>query len=34
MHERTALLGGSLEAAARDGCFEVRARLPLVNHRA
>jgi signal transduction histidine kinase len=34
MHERTALLGGSLEAGAHDGRFEVRARLPLVPHRA
>jgi signal transduction histidine kinase len=33
MRERTALLGGSLEAGARDGGFEVRARLPL-GHRA
>ena len=31
MRERVALLGGGLEAAARDGRFEVRARLPLVN---
>ncbi len=28
MRERTTLLGGSLEAGARDGVFEVRARLP------
>jgi signal transduction histidine kinase len=34
MRERTALLGGSLEAEARDGRFEVRARLPFVTHRA
>jgi hypothetical protein len=33
MHERTTLLGGSLEAGARDGRFEVHARLPLVAHR-
>jgi signal transduction histidine kinase len=33
MRERTALLGGSLEAEARDGRFEVRARLPLVTQR-
>jgi len=33
MHERTALLGGSLQAGAHDGRFEVRARLPLVTHR-
>jgi signal transduction histidine kinase len=33
MHERTALLGGSLEAGAHDGRFEVRARLPLVPRR-
>jgi signal transduction histidine kinase len=33
MRERTALLGGSLEAEARDGRFEVRARLPFVTHR-
>jgi signal transduction histidine kinase len=29
MCERAALLGGSLEAGARDGHFELRARLPL-----
>jgi signal transduction histidine kinase len=29
MRERAALLGGSLEAGARDGRFEVRARLPV-----
>jgi signal transduction histidine kinase len=34
MRERTALLGGSLEAGAHDGRFEVRARLPLDAHRA
>ncbi len=30
MRERAALLGGSLEASARDGRFRVRARLPYV----
>jgi signal transduction histidine kinase len=34
MHERAALLGGSLEAGARNGRFEVRARLPFVGSRA
>jgi signal transduction histidine kinase len=29
MHERAALLGGSLEAGPREGRFEVRARLPI-----
>ena len=29
MRERAGLLGGTLDAAARDGRFEVRARLPL-----
>lgn len=28
MRERAALLGGSLEAGARDGVFRLRARLP------
>jgi hypothetical protein len=28
MRERTALLGGSLEARAADGVFSVQARLP------
>jgi signal transduction histidine kinase len=31
MRERAALLGGSLSAGARDGRFEVHARLPLVD---
>jgi signal transduction histidine kinase len=31
MRERAVLLGGRLEASARDGRFEVRAHLPLVN---
>jgi signal transduction histidine kinase len=34
MRERAALLGGSLQAGAHDGHFEVHARLPLVTHRA
>jgi signal transduction histidine kinase len=34
MRERAALLGGSLEADARDGHFRVRARLPIVNRPA
>jgi signal transduction histidine kinase len=34
MRERAALLGGSLEAGARDGRFEVRGRLPFVGHPA
>ena len=29
MRERAALLGGSMEARARDGRFEMRARLPI-----
>jgi signal transduction histidine kinase len=32
MRERAALLGGSLEADARDGHFRVRARLPIAGH--
>ncbi|MGH2949136.1 MAG: sensor histidine kinase [Solirubrobacteraceae bacterium] len=34
MRERAALLGGSLQAGARNGHFEVHARLPLVSHPA
>jgi signal transduction histidine kinase len=34
MRERAALLGGSLEAASRDGRFRVHARLPAAEHRA
>ena len=34
MRERAALLGGSLDAAARNGSFEVRATLPFTGHRA
>jgi signal transduction histidine kinase len=34
MHERAALLGGSLEAGPREGRFEVRARLPIPEDRA
>jgi signal transduction histidine kinase len=34
MRERAALLGGSLEAGARNGRFEVRARLPIGDDRA
>jgi signal transduction histidine kinase len=34
MRERAALLGGSLEADARDGHFRVRARLPIVSRPA
>jgi signal transduction histidine kinase len=34
MRERAALLGGSLEAGARDGRFEVRARLPIPEENA
>jgi signal transduction histidine kinase len=34
MRERAALLGGSLDAGARDGRFQVRALLPLVDGRA
>jgi signal transduction histidine kinase len=33
MRERAALLGGSLDARAADGRFEVNARLPLVEQR-
>jgi signal transduction histidine kinase len=33
MRERAALLGGTLEAAARNGRFEVRARLPVGEER-
>jgi signal transduction histidine kinase len=33
MRERAALLGGSLEAGARDGRFHVNARLPLIDDR-
>ena len=33
MRERAALLGGSLEAGARDGRFRVHARLPLAGRR-
>jgi signal transduction histidine kinase len=29
MRERAALLGGTLEAGANEGRFEVRARLPI-----
>jgi signal transduction histidine kinase len=34
MRERAALLGGSLEAGAHNGRFEVHARLPFVDNRA
>ena len=34
MRERAALLGGSLEATAREGRFEVRARLPIPDDQA
>jgi signal transduction histidine kinase len=34
MRERAALLGGSLEAEAREGRFEVRARLPIPENHA
>jgi signal transduction histidine kinase len=34
MRERAALLGGTLETAAADGVFSVRARLPLDGRRA
>jgi signal transduction histidine kinase len=33
MRERAALLGGTLEAGIADGCFSVRARLPLAGPR-
>jgi signal transduction histidine kinase len=31
MRERAELLGGSLEAGPRDGCFELRAKLPILD---
>jgi signal transduction histidine kinase len=34
MRERAALLGGTLEADARDGRFELRAHLPVVDNQA
>jgi signal transduction histidine kinase len=34
MRERAALLGGSLQAGARDGRFEVHAQLPFASHPA
>jgi signal transduction histidine kinase len=34
MRERAALLGGTLEAAARDGRFELRAHIPVVDNPA
>lgn len=34
MRERAAQLGGTLEAGARDGRFELRARLPCADDRA